>query len=87
MQHSRDPDQGIWEIRGDPKHFVASKVMCWVAADRGADLAEDAGTRPTAPTLAGRADEIKAEVLDKGCPTGACSASTTRPMISTPRCC
>src|SRR6185437_8946872 len=33
------PDQGIWEIRGDPQHFTASKVLCWVAADRGADLA------------------------------------------------
>ena len=30
-----EPDQGIWEMRGDPQHFVASKVMCWVAADRG----------------------------------------------------
>ena len=30
-----EPDQGIWEMRGEPQHFVASKVMCWVAADRG----------------------------------------------------
>ena len=34
-----EPDQGIWEMRGDPKHFVASKVMCWVAVDRGVRLA------------------------------------------------
>ena len=32
LQHWREPDQGIWEVRGDPKHFTASKVMCWVAA-------------------------------------------------------
>ena len=27
-----EPDQGIWEMRGDPQHFVHSKVMCWVAS-------------------------------------------------------
>ena len=36
----RDPDRGIWEVRGDPKHFTSSKLMCWVALDRGARLAE-----------------------------------------------
>ncbi len=35
------PDQGIWEIRGRAKHFVHSKVMCWVAVDRGLRLAEE----------------------------------------------
>jgi GH15 family glucan-1,4-alpha-glucosidase len=35
----REPDQGIWEVRGEPKHFTSSKLMCWVAADRGARLA------------------------------------------------
>ena len=40
-----EPDQGIWEMRGEPKHFVASKVMCWVAADRGAQLARSAKRR------------------------------------------
>ncbi len=34
-------DAGIWEIRGEPRHFVHSKVMCWVALDRGIRLAED----------------------------------------------
>ena len=33
------PDQGIWEARGEPKHYVSSKLMCWVALDRGARLA------------------------------------------------
>lgn len=37
----RNPDQGIWEMRGEPRHFVLSKVMCWVAIDRGIRLAED----------------------------------------------
>ena len=35
----RQPDRGIWEVRGDPKHFTSSKLMCWVALDRGARLA------------------------------------------------
>jgi GH15 family glucan-1,4-alpha-glucosidase len=39
LQYWRDPDRGIWEVRGEPRHFTSSKVMCWVAADRGARLA------------------------------------------------
>ena len=35
-----EPDRGIWEVRGEPRHFTSSKLMCWVAADRGARLAE-----------------------------------------------
>ena len=52
ITHAGDADQGIWEIRGEPQHFTASAVLCWVAADRGADLARSAGT-PSGPT-AGR---------------------------------
>jgi GH15 family glucan-1,4-alpha-glucosidase len=37
----REPDRGIWEIRGQPQHFVHSKVMCWVAVDRGIRLARE----------------------------------------------
>jgi alpha,alpha-trehalase len=51
---------------GDPKDFVASKVMCWVAAVRGADLAEERGDDKRAKQWRAGADEIKAEVLDKG---------------------
>src|SRR5207244_2370470 len=36
----REKDQGIWEIRGEPRHFVYSKLMCWVALDRAIALAE-----------------------------------------------
>jgi GH15 family glucan-1,4-alpha-glucosidase len=39
LAHWREPDRGIWEVRGEPRHFTSSKVMCWVAADRGARLA------------------------------------------------
>jgi GH15 family glucan-1,4-alpha-glucosidase len=66
LQHWREPDQGIWEVRGDPKQFTASKVMCWVAAARGADLADERGDTDRAERWRAGADEIKAEVLDKG---------------------
>ena len=35
----QSPDQGIWEARGKPQHYVSSKLMCWVAMDRAAKLA------------------------------------------------
>jgi GH15 family glucan-1,4-alpha-glucosidase len=66
LKHWREPDQGIWEVRGDPKHFTASKMMCWVAAARGADLAEERGDSERAKRWRAGADEIKAEILDKG---------------------
>jgi GH15 family glucan-1,4-alpha-glucosidase len=66
LRRWREPDQGIWEVRGDPKHFVASKVMCWVAAERGADLARERGEDDRAQRWQAGADEIKAEVLDQG---------------------
>ena len=37
------PDRGIWELRGPPRHLVHSKVLCWVALDRGLRLAADVG--------------------------------------------
>jgi GH15 family glucan-1,4-alpha-glucosidase len=66
LQHWHEPDQGIWEVRGDPKHFTASKMMCWVAAQRGADLARERGADERARNWQAGADEIKAEILDKG---------------------
>ncbi len=39
--HWRDPDHGIWEMRGEPQHFVHSKVMCWSALNRGIGLARE----------------------------------------------
>ena len=66
LQHWHEPDQGIWEVRGDPKHFTASKMMCWVAAQRGADLARERGSDERAQHWQAGADEIMAEILDKG---------------------
>ena len=44
-RHWEDPDQGLWEMRGEPQHFVHSKVMCWTALDRGIRIAEDSDLR------------------------------------------
>jgi GH15 family glucan-1,4-alpha-glucosidase len=66
LLHWHEPDQGIWEVRGEPQHFTASKVMCWVAAARGADLAEERGDEERAKRWRAGAEEIAAEVLDKG---------------------
>jgi alpha,alpha-trehalase len=66
LAHWRAPDQGIWEVRGEPKHFTASKMMCWVAASRGADLARERGADERAQRWQAGADEIMAEILDKG---------------------
>ena len=57
---------GIWEMRGEPKHFVASKVMCWVAADRGLKIAKQRGDTACIDRWQSAADDIKAEVLAKG---------------------
>jgi alpha,alpha-trehalase len=63
LEHWRSPDRGIWEVRGEPRHFTSSKVMCWVAADRGARLARLREDWPNAERWQAAADEIKADVL------------------------
>jgi GH15 family glucan-1,4-alpha-glucosidase len=62
----QNPDQGIWEARGAPQHYVSSKLMCWVALDRAARLAEIRGDATLQPQWATTAEEIKAEILDRG---------------------
>jgi GH15 family glucan-1,4-alpha-glucosidase len=62
----RDPDQGIWEARGEPQHYVSSKLMGWVAMDRAAKLAEIGGEHDRAVTWRATADEIKADILANG---------------------
>ena len=61
-----EPDQGIWEARGEPCHYVSSKLMCWVAMDRGARLAERRGDEDQAEAWEAIADEIRDDLLDKG---------------------
>jgi alpha,alpha-trehalase len=62
----RDPDQGIWEARGEPRHYVSSKLMCWVALDRAAQLANIQGERELATRWAQTAAEIKSDILEHG---------------------
>jgi GH15 family glucan-1,4-alpha-glucosidase len=66
IEHWREPDRGIWEVRGEPKHFTSSKVMCWVAADRGARLARLREDVERAERWQAVADEIHAEVCARG---------------------
>ena len=60
------PDQGIWEARGEPKHYVSSKLMCWVAADRGCRLADRIGDEARLARWTELADEIRADILRNG---------------------
>jgi GH15 family glucan-1,4-alpha-glucosidase len=66
IKHWREPDRGIWEVRGEPQHFTSSKIMCWVALDRGAKLAELHNERSFAQQWRVIAEEIKADILANG---------------------
>ena len=61
-----EPDQGIWEARGEPQHYVSSKLMCWVALDRAASLAEIRGDPELVERWGATAEEIKADILANG---------------------
>ena len=62
----REPDQGIWEARGKPQHYVSSKLMGWVALDRAAKLAEIRGDLTLQQTWAETAEEIRTDILAHG---------------------
>jgi alpha,alpha-trehalase len=62
----REPDQGIWEARGEPQHYVSSKLMCWTALDRASKLAEIRGNSELRTTWRATADEIRADILEHG---------------------
>ena len=86
MRVWREPDQGIWEARGEPQHYVSSKLMCWVALDRAAKLAAIRGDAEQQARGAATAEEIRGDILDHGVdergvlrqhyPTDALDAST-----------
>jgi alpha,alpha-trehalase len=66
MDRWAEPDQGIWEIRGEPRHFVYSKVMAWVALDRLLKLAEADGREGDLDGWRATRDEIRKLVLERG---------------------
>ncbi len=64
IENWKDPDRGIWEVRGEPQHFTSSKLMCWVALDRGARLAELREDWDRAAEWQKVADEIQDDICE-----------------------
>jgi GH15 family glucan-1,4-alpha-glucosidase len=64
LDNWKAPDSGIWEVRGEPKHFTSSKLMCWVALDRGARLAAIREEGELAKDWQAAADEIQADICE-----------------------
>ncbi len=62
----RRPDQGIWEMRGRPRHFVLSKAMCWTALDKGIKLAEDLGRKGPVRSWKKARDEVRSAIEKDG---------------------
>ncbi|MFG2001269.1 glycoside hydrolase family 15 protein [Spirillospora sp. NPDC048911] len=61
-----DPDEGLWEVRGPRRHFVHSKMMCWVAFDRAIKIAEEFGRPGPVDHWRALRDRIHRDVCDKG---------------------
>jgi alpha,alpha-trehalase len=62
----RETDSGIWEMRGEPRHHLSSKVMCWVALDRAVKLAPQLGMHAMEAEWAAARDEIHDAILTRG---------------------
>jgi alpha,alpha-trehalase len=62
----QEPDQGIWEARGQPRHYVSSKLMCWLALDRAAQLADIQAEPKLSVKWRETAEQVRAEVLTRG---------------------
>jgi GH15 family glucan-1,4-alpha-glucosidase len=60
------PDEGIWEVRGGRRHFVYSKVMCWVALDRGIRLADKRGFPGNRARWMEERDRLYREIMERG---------------------
>ncbi len=61
-----ETDQGIWEVRGEPKHFLYSKLMCWVALDRAVLLADRIGAEDRVDVWTKTRDQIRNAILESG---------------------
>jgi len=65
-QHWQEPDEGIWEVRGGPKHFVHSRLMCWVAFDRALRLARHRGVPAPIEEWQKTSAQIYEQIMQKG---------------------
>ena len=65
-KHWGDPDEGLWEVRGGRRHFVHSKIMCWVAFDRAVKMAELTGLPAPVKRWTAARDAVHADVCAKG---------------------
>jgi GH15 family glucan-1,4-alpha-glucosidase len=65
-EHWRQPDSGIWEVRGEMRHYVFSKVMSWVALDRGVTLAEELSLPGDVGAWRAERDAVRAEIMSRG---------------------
>ncbi len=65
-RHWREPDAGMWEMRGQPRHHLSSKVLCWTALDRAVKLAPALGAHARVDQWAAERDAVRAAVLDRG---------------------
>lgn len=66
FRNYRNRDNGIWEVRGPSRHFTFSKLMCWVALDRGIEIARDLGEYGEAKDWQTVRDELRKEILAQG---------------------
>jgi len=66
LKYWREPDAGMWEVRGELRHFTSSKLMCWVAVDRGSRLARLREEFDLAKEWEAAADEIHADICEHG---------------------
>src|ERR1700745_3490469 len=62
----KEKDQGIWEIRGEPRDFLYSKLMCWAALERAIDIAPQLGAQHRVEEWAAAREEIRAAILEQG---------------------
>jgi GH15 family glucan-1,4-alpha-glucosidase len=62
----RERDQGIWEVRGAPRDFLYSKLMCWVALDRAVAMADLLGAKDRVEAWTAARDEVRAAILEHG---------------------
>jgi len=66
----KEPDRGLWEVRGPPRHFVHSKVMCWVAVRRGIEAAEEGELPCDVDRWRAARDEMRATIEREGVDPG-----------------